>query len=187
MQPNGEPTLPTQPFVIKEIARDAQHPLRLFEYRAVGPLIIEGAVQVPLYAGYLGGLTRYFGQPVEGKAYYVYVDTGDRYHTGEPFLSSEAFFPLPPSDEEPVLLRIGEEYRDAFTIILKALLRASCMGRVLILCEYNGYVTSMHERTQEEEASDPIHIYGPMSIEEFWKMHDTGKITEQSITVIEGS
>lgn len=187
IQSSGEPALPTQPFVIEETVHDAQHAPRIFAYHAVGSLIIEDAVQIPMHAGYLGGLTRYFGQPVEGKAYYVSVDTGDRYHTGEPFLASEAFFPLPASDEEPVLLRIGDEYRDAFTIILKALLRSSRAQRVLILSEYNGYVTSMHERMPEEEAVDPIHIYGPMSVEEFWEAHDAGNIAQQSITIIQGS
>lgn len=184
IKPRRNWALPTVPTVIEETVRDERHQPRSFSYLAMGPLIIQEALQEPGHAGYIGGLGRYFGHEIVGKAYFIFVDTGDRYHTGEPFLSSDVFFPLPTRDEDPVLLRIGEKYRESFDFLLNSLLVSSSVHEVLILCEYNGNVTWIGDTTFGGLVRDTIQVYGPWSTSEFWEMHDDNLIEQGSIIIL---
>lgn len=184
VQQVGQLDLPTTPISIEEKSPDRQGQPRLFPHHAVGSLIIEEAHQAPGSAAYLDGLSQYFGRSVEGKAYFILVNIGDFYHTGEPFLTSEALFTIPANGNERIRLTIGDEYRSAFETILRGMLKSSAEKKLLVLCEWNGNVTSVNERTEEELTSFPVLIHGPVNITGFWRLHDGDQIKEGSITII---
>ncbi len=143
-----------------------------------GPLILREARQSPHRACYLPGLTRYFGHPIEGTCYYVFVDVGKR------FPSSRPFFYEPRQGLESTRLAIGPEYRREFGDLLRALISASSLGRVLVLCELNGNVTWVDPAPQDLEGLI-VRVLGPVTVEGFWDLEVAGEITEPSLTIIQ--
>lgn len=157
--------------------------------RVIGALRVEEVIQRSGggHAGFLAGLSRYFGYVVEGAAYYVCTDTGERFKetagdlAGKPYSNSSEFFPWEEDHWQRVRLVIPSKYRPAFSTLIENLGRISPDGKVLILCEWNG------------DVSDPIDGSAPENlltntvsgIEGFWGLHDAGGIMMTSITIIE--
>lgn len=155
------------------------------------PLFTEESIQDGNHACYLEGLSRYFDRPIQGECVHVFVDSGERYpRSDEPIFTSSVFFLWPeddPEDIKPIILTIGPEYRAAFHALLSHLLGVSGIGRLVIVCEWNGDVTQVEsrERALENLASGEIQLHGPFSREEFWRAHDAGLIHYFSLTIVE--
>lgn len=126
-------------------------------------------------AGNIGGLSRYFDAPVRGSAYHVLENDADGYKT------SNAFFPYPQNDDQPVALVIPDAQRLAFDELLRELASASAEGRTLLISEENGNVTSLDPDSESPEAID---VLGPMTIDEFWQRHDLGEVLEDSVVIM---
>lgn len=139
---------------------------------------IEGAVQDEkafARACYIPGLSRYFEEPIVGNGYHILVDNDAGYRT------SNVFFPYPSDDSTPVRLEIGPRYRHDFDSILRTFIGVSRIGCILVISEYNGGVTNPDMDKSEVEAVD---IIGPVTLQEFWSLHDGRKIFEDSIVII---
>lgn len=129
-------------------------------------------------ACYIPGLSKYFNHPIIGKGYYILLNAVAGYKT------SDLFFPYPEDDSTPVKMKITPEYRHDFDEVLKLSIKASGIRRILVVSEYNGSVTNPDMEKSEIEAVD---IKGPLTLQEFWSLHDNGEILEDSIVVIEDS
>lgn len=160
LQPVADPEIPAGPFIIEEVAQNEQ---------------------ASRNACYIPGLSRYFDESIQGRGYYVWIDIGMHYSSGQPYLTSGPFFPLPEDASEPIKLRIAPKYRQAFDKLLNTLVATSSVQRALVLCELNGNVTWPD---MEQWQVDAVHTYGPVSIREFWALHDSGEILERSVTTI---
>jgi hypothetical protein len=150
------------------------------------PLIVEEAIQdegAANRACYLRALTRYLHRTIDGRCYHVFVDVGRR------FPSSGPFFPWPENggdDSEPYGLRVGPKYRTALHRLLSDLIDLSGEHRVLVLCELNGNVT-WPDPNPEEVAAEPVRVFGPMTLADFWRHHDAGDIVEPSLSIVQES
>ncbi len=141
--------------------------------RQLGRLIVQAFNPERGTAGYLPGLTRYLDRPVHGNAFYLVLD--DR-----GYRSSNAFFPDPDDDDEPVRLVIPVELRQSFDAVLRDLLLGSPQGSALLVSEYNGAVTDPDPNDDVE-----VDVLGPWTRSDFWRHHDLGDVVEESIVILE--
>ncbi|MBI3964432.1 MAG: hypothetical protein HY329_02265 [Chloroflexi bacterium] len=104
-----------------------------------------------------------------GRAYYIWVDTGERYpetglpeklktNAGKPILSSRVFFQWPEDEDSEPFLQIGQEYRQSINRLLPECLRSSQEYLALLICEFNGSATGLWESDPHGLGTD---IYGP--------------------------
>lgn len=126
-------------------------------------------------AGYVPGLTRYFGTPVQGTAYHILVDD-------DGYQSSNKFLQYGEGDDDPAKLVVPDQYRHTFENLIRDLIMASAEGRVILVVEENGHVTAPDLNSDE---ADSIDCLGPVDLREFWRLLDLGDILEDSIVVIE--
>jgi hypothetical protein len=138
-----------------------------------GALIVEEVTPDPGAAGYVPRLARYLGRPVRGNAFYVVLDENG-------YRSSNALFPYPDDDEEPVRLAVPDELRRPLDAVLRDLLLCSPEGSILLVSEYNGAVTDPDPDDDVE-----VDVLGPWTRDEFWRHHDLGDVVEESIVVLE--
>lgn len=146
---------------------------------AEAALVVEPAAQESdswARAGYLPGLTRYFAAPIGGAAFHILHDEGGGYH------SSNCFFQLPDEDDEPARLAIPDQLRGPVERILSELVSASGEGRVILVAEENGHVTSPDLSDLEAQTIDRI---GPIDLLTFWRLVDLGELHEDSVILIE--
>jgi hypothetical protein len=127
-------------------------------------------------AGYLPGLSRYLGEPPQGRAYHLLVDEGGGYET------SNAFFVYPEEEDQPARFVVPSEYRGQIEQVLAALVADSAIGRIVLVLEENGHVTSSDLSPEEAETID---VLGPVTLTEFWQLADLGEILEDSVVVIQ--
>lgn len=136
-----------------------------------GELLLEAVTPRVGMAGYLPGLARHLGHPIDGSAFYVVAEEAG-------YRSSNILFPYPDADEEPVCLAVPSGLRQRFDAILRDLLLLSPDGTVILVSEYNGGVTDPTSEATE------VEVLGPWSRAEFWRQHDLGEVLEESIVVL---
>lgn len=144
-----------------------------------GPLQLELVAQDDgawARAGYVPGLTQHLRAPVTGPAYYVLVEEEGGWKSSNPL------FAYPTDSDEPVRLAVNGSYRKHFDMILRELLEASPSRQVILVAECNGGVTSPE---LDDEAAESVDVVGPITLDEFWRLHDLGEILEDSITILE--
>jgi hypothetical protein len=129
-------------------------------------------------AGYIPGLAKYLGAVPEGAAFHFVLADSDGW------TSSEPMFAYPEDEDAPAYLEVPDHVRAQFSTTLMELLRCSPPGRVILVLEYNGAVTSPDP---DEAASVDVDVVGPMSTNEFWRRHDLHELVEESIIILERS
>lgn len=130
--------------------------------------------RAPARAGFLGGLTRYFAEPVDGIAYHLLTDEGGGYET------SNVFFAYG-DDDVPARLIVPDSLRAQVQRLLTELLSASGCGRVILIAEDNGHVT---DPDLDAEGAETIDRLGPITSEEFWRLLELREVYEDSVIEI---
>jgi hypothetical protein len=139
-----------------------------------GRLLLEEVTPKRGVAGYVPGLARHLGRPIEGRAFYLVTDD-------DGYRSSNALFPYPEEDDDqPVRLAVPAEFRQSFDAILRDLLLSSPEGSVVLVSEYNGAVTDPDSAEELE-----VDVLGPWSRSDFWRHHDLGDVVEESVVILE--
>jgi hypothetical protein len=123
---------------------------------------------------WLGSLPRW---PIDGAAHYIVTDDGGGYETSNEFVRYSL------EEDEPARLFVPEKHRTAFEAIVGDLLSASSAGKLVLVFEENGHVTSTDLTPEEVETIDVVGLLG---MEEFWRLLDLGEVLEDSVVVVEG-
>jgi len=148
-----------------------------------GPIVLQKADQgigAEHRACYLRTLQIYFGDRIEHAAcYHVFVDVGSGYFASWPF------FDEPANDEQSPVLRVPQDLRAHFGNLLKQVFEVSTEHTATVLCEYNGDISSP---THGLAVTDPkkLTVSSCADLDAFWNLHDSAKILEPSLTVING-
>lgn len=127
-------------------------------------------------AGYVPGLAPHLGAEVEGAAFHVVLADEDGWK------SSNALFEYPDDNDSPAYLWVPDNLRPSFAAVLSELERCAVSGRVILVLEYNGTVTSPD---LDDEANELIDVVGPLSPQEFWRRHDLRELVEESIVILD--
>lgn len=146
---------------------------------ADSPFILEKTVtdeRAPSRAGYLPGLARHLNGEVEGTAFHVVLADEDGWK------SSNALFEYPDDNDSPAYLWVPDHLRTSFVAVLNELQRCAKDGRVILVLEFNGAVTSPGS---DDDASEIVDIVGPLSPPEFWRRHDLRELVEESIVILD--
>lgn len=163
-------------FVITALAVDGRpQPLP-----QTSPLVLEEVAEAEAgssRAGYIPGLARHLDNAPQGVAYHVLLPDDDGW------MSSNALFVLPEDEDAPGFLRVPDELRGTFSTILDAMQRCSPIGRVILILEYNGSVTA---GDADEKTASMVDVVGPLSVAEFWRLHDLQQILEEAIVIVDG-
>ena len=153
----GEVSAVASPFILERIVMD------------------EGAA---LRAGYLPGLARHLEAEIAGAAFYVVLANEDGW------TSSNALFEYPDDNDSPAYLWVPDHLRTSFAAVLNDLQRCAIDGRVILVLEFNGAVTTPDSGA---DASEIVDIVGPLSPPEFWRRHDLRELVEESIVILDSS
>jgi hypothetical protein len=169
--------------------------------RHLGPLLIEESLQASGHACYIPGLHTYCPGEWEGRGYFLYADTGRLYpptatiRHGEVIYDSEPLVVTSWDDDEHDndswgYLSIRTLYRQPANTFLRAALAACGDHRILIVCEYNGNVSGYlggGPLTGDEKVhpNPEAQRLGPLSLSEFWHLHDSKRIIIPSLICIE--
>jgi hypothetical protein len=146
---------------------------------AKSPFILEKIVtheQAPSRAGYLPGLARHLHGKVEGAAFHVVLADEDGWK------SSNALFEYPDDNDSPAYLWVPDHLRAPFATVLNELQRCATDGRVILMLEFNGAVTSPDS---DDDTNEMVDIVGPLSPPEFWRRHDLHELVEESIVILD--
>lgn len=163
-------------FIVTAVSVECVHAPRLPK----GPLLLEPVARDTrawARAGYLPGLTRHLGTDVNGFACHILVKETSDWATSDPL------FAYSDDDDEPAHLSVGESFRGQLDSTLSSLIEASPVGKGILVCEYNGGVTSPD---LDDTAVEAVDVIGPLRLVEFWKVHDLGEIVEDSVVQLVG-
>jgi hypothetical protein len=162
-------------FIITALAEGCTRDISVAE----SPIILERIVtdeRAPSRAGYLPGLARHLKEEVEGKAFHLLLADKDGWK------SSNALFEYPDDNDSPAYLWVPEHLRASFATALNELQGCAIGGRVILVLEFNGAVTSPES---DDDASEIVDIVGPLSPPEFWRRHDLRELVEESIVILD--
>lgn len=162
-------------FIITAVAEGCTEDISV----AKSPLILERIVtdeRASSRAGYLPGLARHLNGEVEGAAFHVVLADEDGWK------SSSALFEYPDDNDSPAYLWVPDHLRTSFVAVLNELQRCATDGRVILVLEFNGAVTSPDS---DDDANEMVDIVGPLSPPEFWRRHDLRELVEESIVILD--
>jgi hypothetical protein len=164
-------------FIITAVAEGCTTDFAVGE--AESPFILDRIVadeQAPSRAGYLPGLARHLKAEVDGAAFHVVLADKDGWK------SSNALFEYPADNDSPAYLWVPDHLRASFAAVLNELQRRATEGRVILVLEFNGAVTSPDS---DDETNEIVDIVGPLTPPEFWRRHDLRELVEESIVILD--
>jgi hypothetical protein len=127
-------------------------------------------------AGYIPGLSRHLPSVPDGIGFHIVLPDEDGW------MSSNALFHVPDDNDAPAFLCIADDVRTAFVAVLTSLQSCAAGGRVIVILEYNGSVTTPDA---DDDVAGTVDVIGPVSMDSFWRLHDLQELYEESIVIID--